>query len=178
MSDCCSVQIHIYAPQVKLFQKLTEGKIQPTFGTWDDPPEPGCNFIEIEDDCVNYAAIDQLMAAAEAGVIFTGSNGAGGEYGNGAWCGIGGKYYEVICTHDGSPCVTLDYQGRISAAALGNAQSYIDAHERVEEIFEHGNDSGNLKDLAAKAMCNALRALALRYPLKVKSDVDRMECLG
>ena len=96
-----------------------------------------CDVEEVE---VNYGWYNQFEELASKGVQFTGSHGAGGDYGSRVFVGTGGRVIYLDTNSDGDPIARLTlYPGQPPAAVLSdlvNADNFHKALLRVKAVFE------------------------------------------
>jgi hypothetical protein len=85
MGDRCYLEMTIAAIDLTKFRKIV--------GEANHKIENG--IASITDEEANYAWYDELNKLAKENIPFYGWNGEGGDYGEGSFCGVGGKYYGV-----------------------------------------------------------------------------------
>jgi hypothetical protein len=83
----------------------------------------------------NYGYIDQRKKLAEAGIVFEGHYGAGGEYLESLFVGYENRHIEITAM-DGSPAAIVNKDGSIDKATRLDIQDYYQTFELVEKYFK------------------------------------------
>jgi len=124
MGDRCYWEAEVRKRDSSRFQEIIYGTVLDKERT---------EFEEVE---MNYAAWDGCTSAAEEGLVFKVSHGAGGNYGAGAFCALGGKLYTVERTEDGRICVPVNSRGNIDPKRMEEVKKYIAAVKKVNRILQ------------------------------------------
>jgi hypothetical protein len=138
MGDRCFYSATVRKADLEKFTKIIHGldSLPQDAKTWEEvwDESSGHHQKAVELSCyeMNYAGYDENQVAAEAGCVFFGHNGAGCEYGDGAFVGIGGKFYEVAADQNGWPIAGVTREGP-SEGDLDAIQKY---HEAEDEAYD------------------------------------------
>lgn len=125
MGDRCYWEARVRRQDSKRFQEIVySGEVR----------YPG--ETDLREDEMNYAAWDACERAAKEGLVFKVWHGAGGQYGEGEFCGIDGKFYQADRLCEGCLCVPVDEHGDPVKESVKQVKEYIAALERIEEFLE------------------------------------------
>jgi len=126
MGDRCYLYVTVEKDRAKEFCVIV-------FGCETGPEDEGEFHVSYEVSDVNWDAFEERREAAEAGVLFYGYHGAGGEYGPRAFCGGDGQLSEVETGTDGRFVLYADVDGDISPAAQDSLKHFIRVYKSVKE---------------------------------------------
>lgn len=138
MGDRCHMEVHVRKSDAAKFEELLdlEGYGRPSDDT------PGAMHYEIDES--NYGQHFERQKAAEAGCVFSGWHGSGGEYSAMQFAAADGKMEEVEAA-DGCMLapVTVDDAGkvRLMDGALEDIQRYLDLDKRALALMKEEADA-------------------------------------
>ena len=138
MGDRCYWEATVRRKDSERFQEIVYGEVL----------HPGkTEFVEE----MNYAAHNVCKRAANEGLVFKVSHGAGGGYGAGEFCGSDGKFYVADRLCEGMLCVPVDDYGEPVAESVKSVKEYMAALERVERILKRGERVNNERKKSTRA---------------------------
>ena len=153
MGDCCSLQITLRRQDLEAFGKAI-GYHNPC--TWWDElyheDNPAVVTVSVYE--ANYGWLDYRIAAAEAGITFTGQHESGGGYGPCVFAAVRGLHIEMPVDHDGNLVMALDDELN-PITTLEDLRAFIDHKKAAEEILyqylegdDHADGSAEDRDAA------------------------------
>ena len=144
MSDCCNVSLVCREQDVVRFEMLGFEREE-----WDNPATGVGVAMRGED--MNYGATSALKALATEGIPFTGSHGAGGDYGEMLFASAGGESIWVDHLGDDRPAVGVARDGTIDPPAPKWAMTYYRLDAEAERLIaaSHEAREAYLADLSA-----------------------------
>jgi len=138
MSDTCHIEIVMRETDVEAFMRASG--LGERVSDWCDRVEPadeeGPGLSRYITDEANYAYYAELRKAASAGLAFCGDHCPVYEYSAGAFCAVGGEYFEIE-TVDGEPVAVIDIETlRPDESTLVDIMAYREALKRVEALWK------------------------------------------
>jgi hypothetical protein len=126
MGDRCYLYVTVEKARAKEFCDIV-------FGCETGPEHEGEFHVSYEVQEVNWGAFEERKGAAEAGILFYGHHGAGGEYEPVAFCGGDGKLNEADTGTDSRFVLYADEDGDISRDAQDRLKHFISVYKEVKE---------------------------------------------
>ena len=125
MGDRCYMHVTVEKARAKEFALLL-------FGYEKEPDDEGENYISYEAFEVNWGGYTDRVEAAEKGILFYGSHGAGADYGPAAFYGADGQHNETPTGHNHGYVVFADEDGNIPQAAQDSLKHFVRELEKVK----------------------------------------------
>jgi hypothetical protein len=126
MGDRCYLYVTVEKARAKEFCDIV-------FGCETGPEHEGEFHVSYEVQGANWGAYDERKEAAEAGILFYGYHGAGGEYGSVAFCGGDGELSEADTGTDSRFVLYADEDGDISRDAQDRLKHFISVYKAVKK---------------------------------------------
>ena len=92
--------------------------------------------IKVYDEAANYGYYDELVMAAQEGLMFFGNHTAGDNYGPMVFCGVNGEYHKLYTTYDGEEVIKVDENGPLMGE-LRKAKNYFAALKEVKDALRY-----------------------------------------
>jgi hypothetical protein len=139
MGDRCYLQMAIRRKDLEPFGKAIG--VSNSHPWWDDLHEEGrARVVMAIVHDANYAWLDSRIAAAEAGIVFTGQHDAGDNYGPCAFAAVNGMHIEMPVDHDGNLVLALDDE-LDPITSMEDIQAFVD-HCKAAEVILHQEEEG------------------------------------
>ena len=132
MGDRCYTEVRVRRADVEEFERHVEVE-----GCQADD-ESTAEVAHYEVDEANYGMHTDRDKAADAGCVFTGWHGNGGEYGPMEFAAADGKMAEVNAQDSfiTVPVTVVCGKASIAESALAEVQEYLDLRKRAEELMK------------------------------------------
>jgi hypothetical protein len=133
MGDRCYLRITLKREDLDRFGQYM--KCKPGERWWDEEQdEPADGVIEVGIFEANYAMTAQRTEAAQAGLVFFGWHGEGGEYGGYEFASAGGEMLECATDRNGDLVLVLDHDLNVQND-LEHIRRYIAMRRQVRELM-------------------------------------------
>ena len=140
MSDTCYFEMTVLKKDVEKINKIMFGNCKGC--PWGEENENDDGTISLIEYEANYGYYDQLLKLAEEGIVFEGSHGAGGGYGESVFACCNGKQVEASAI-EGAPVAHVHKDGNIDAGVRACIEDYYQTLEAVNEYFKENGINAN-----------------------------------
>lgn len=164
MGDRCSMDLYMRKSD---FEALSDDLKEEIGIPYSE--EDGGTVVQFSIDEVNYGAHTEREGWGEKGLVFYGSHGAGGDYGEYVFAAYDGMHIDCPAS-EGSPTVMVQDDGEIRSDEIRHAKQYLETYRkarlhihvsvRIKELMDmKGLESESLEILVNECKAKETNAL-------------------